>query len=330
MGFSELERIQIAAKALAASVKNADLNTQWYEAVNPNRFVQSGSQVWVDPDLTTLLSNPQATVASARVFAAANPTLVEDYSLAASAVRMSPVPGISNTYVATSTYGDLTTRLENWIQPQFVAQANGQPSLGYFVNLYDGDPAGAGTFVGPTDGQTGTGINTTVGWIFDYAGGLLLTSTDFTVSDPYIMAFRYIGTTAKSGSTTGGTEVVVEDANCLATDIVGDCVKITGSRVSGRLQVTKIDITSDSKACGIIISKSTSTDCIVQLHGSMSGIYTSLTPDKSYMIDTAARLTDVVPIPPVAGYAYVQHMGHALSSDEFFVDPKLSMKKVDG
>lgn len=330
MGFSTLERIKIAEKAIFASVKNSDPNTQWYEATNPSRLVLFGGQVWTNPDLSVLLANPQATIASAQAFAAANPTIVEDRSASASAVRLTPVPGINNTYVALSTYNDFASaRLENWIQPQHVPQANGQPSLGYFVQLYDGDPASGGTLVGPTAGQTGTGQNTTVGWIFDYAGGLLLTSEDFSVADPYITGFRYIGSTALNPSTGSSSNTIIEDANCLASDLVGDCVKITGSRVGGKLQVTKIDITADKRACGIIISKSSSTDCQVQLHGSMVGVYTGLSPNSSYMIDTAARLTTILPVPPASGFVYVQHMGYAISSNEFFVSPSIPTKRID-
>ena len=36
----------------------------------------------------------------------------------------------------------------NWILPQLVANSSGNPSNGYSVKLYNGDPASGGTLVG--------------------------------------------------------------------------------------------------------------------------------------------------------------------------------------
>lgn len=331
MGFSELERIKVAEKVLFASVKNADPNTQWYEAINQNRFVLKGNQIWTNPNLQTLLDSPQATLASAQAFAATVPTVVDDVTAPANAIRLTPIPGINNTYVALATYNDFSSeRLDNWIQPQFVPQSNGQPSLGYTVQLYDGDPNAGGTFLGPTQGQSGSGINTTVGWIWDYGAGLLLLSEDYSIADPYVLGFRYIGSTAVDASS-DLSEKIIEDAVCFDDDSVGDCVRIVSQRdLSGRLMVGRIDITAQKKACGIIISKSSPTACKVQLHGIMSGVYTGLTPGESYMIDTASRLTTTLPTPPASGFVYVQHMGHAVSDDELFIHPNNPIKRVDG
>ena len=200
MGFTNQERQNIASKILFASVIDGNEGGQWYESFFANRFVAFGNNVWTDPDLATLLGLPAANVGMAQAAAAANPTVIDDRSDFTAAVRLSEVPGSNgSTYVAYESYNDFTSEhLQNWIQPQFITQANGFPSVGYAVRLFDGDPNGGGTEVLTTDGTTGTGENKTVAWFFDYANGMLVLSADFrsTVADPYIVGFRYIGTTA--------------------------------------------------------------------------------------------------------------------------------------
>lgn len=204
MGFSELERVNIAAKALQAGVVDANPNSVWYEVFNPFTFILSAEQVWTEmPRLRALTAS---NLAAARSNAAANPDLIQDLSEAASALEMTLVPGSNfSTYAAYSTPGDTSsTQLRNWLLPQLVQQASGAPSNGYAVQLYNGDPNAGGVLITTTEGQTGVGPNKTVGWTFNYANGLLLFSSDFyTVTgiapaafDPYIVGFRYIGKSA--------------------------------------------------------------------------------------------------------------------------------------
>jgi len=201
MSFTNQERINAVAKALLGNVLDADASAQWYESTLPFGFSLDSRQVWTQADVVK--ASPAANLAAAQA-ACAGPLagIVEDRSLVTSAVRLSPVPGVSNTYVALATYGDWTSqRLINWLKPQFVPQVNGQPSFGYAMRLYNGDPGAGGTEVLTTDGGTGTGVNKSVGWIFNYDNGILLLASDFAVANPYIVGFRYIGTTAGGGST---------------------------------------------------------------------------------------------------------------------------------
>ena len=48
MGFSQLERINIAAKALQAGVIDANPSSVWYEVFFPFTFVMSSEQVWTE------------------------------------------------------------------------------------------------------------------------------------------------------------------------------------------------------------------------------------------------------------------------------------------
>lgn len=197
----------MAAKALAANVLDSDAVLQWYESVTPFAFVLAGDKIWTEA--TTLRANPAANLATAQANAAGPLSgIITDLSAPASAVRLSPIPGVNNTWVATSSYNDLSTRLENWVQPQFVPQSNGLPSVGYAVRLYEGDPNGGGTEILTTDGTTGTGSSKSVAWIFNYSLGMLLISDDFSsVTDPYILGFRYIGTTVDDITGSGGSSL---------------------------------------------------------------------------------------------------------------------------
>ena len=237
MGFSNQERINFNSKALAAAVVDANPVAQWYETRNPFAFMLSGSKI-----LLQLSSVPAAAnLATARTNASNNPTLLSDLSQNSAAVRLTAVAGTNNsTYIAYSTYNDSSSAiLDNWMQPQLVPQSNGAASIGYAIQLYDGDPSSGGSLVSTTDGTSGTGQNKSVGWVFNYAGGLLFLSDDFkgSVSDPYIVGFRYIGTTANSLSAAANVSVTYTADETLA---IGDIVRFVTSSDGGGLTPGRI------------------------------------------------------------------------------------------
>lgn len=197
MSFGELERIVAAAKALQGGVLDSDPTAQWYESTRAFGFVLDAALVWTEAALVR--ANPAANIATAQANAAGPLAgVIADYSLAANAIRMTPVPGVNNTYVALQTYGDFSTWMYGWLKPPFAPQATGVPSVGYTARLFNGDPDAGGTEILTTDGTTGTGINKSVGWVFNYDNGLLMLADDFAVADPYITGFHYIGGTATS------------------------------------------------------------------------------------------------------------------------------------
>ena len=253
MGFSQLERINIAAKALQAGVVDANPNSVWYEVFFPFTFILSAEQVWTE--MPRLRGLPASNLATARSNAAANPDLIQDRSAAEDAVRMTLVPGTNfSTYATYSTPGDTSSdQLKNWLLPQLVQQASGAPSNGYAIQLYNGDPNGGGSLITTTEGTTGTGANKTVGWTFNYANGLLLLSADFYTEtgiaaatfDPYIVGFRYVGKTAgDSGSPADAQYVTLApdtDLPNARTLTAGDGIEITDGGAGTTVEVKLTD-----------------------------------------------------------------------------------------
>lgn len=206
MGFLNQERINLVTKVLAAKVIDANETAQWYESRFAADFTVTGDNV-----LTQLGSvPPAANLSQAQANALANPTIIQDastytaaftgtYNPGVSALRLTPIPGTNgSTFVAYTTYNNFSSpRLRHWIQPQNHPQPSGVPSTGYAVRVFQGDPFSGGTEIFTSSGQTGTGINASVAWIFNYDLGMLLVSEDFrsTLNDPYILGFRYIGAT---------------------------------------------------------------------------------------------------------------------------------------
>jgi len=236
VGFSNQERINLNSKVLQADVMDAISAAVWFESRLFAGKVIDSRQTWTE--FATLEGLPAGSLATAQANAAANPTLISDLSAAGSAIRLTEVTASNNsTYVAYTTFGDFTSpRLKNWLQPQQIPQASGAASNGYAIRLFDGDPAGAGVEIFTTDGQTGTGVNKSSGWVWNYSNGILLLSDDFYTEtgitpaafDPYVLGFRYIGPTAGSGGTEA--ERIVLEINQVGHGLsVGEAIYFDGA-----------------------------------------------------------------------------------------------------
>lgn len=114
------------------------------------------------------------------------------------------------------------------------------------------------------------------------------------------------------------------EANCQATDAVGNAVRITGDIVGDKYQVTKVNIDSipTMPAIGIIIDKPspTSTSCIVQVSGVVRNIYTGMTYHKRLFIDTNGKLIEGPPARPTTGFRAAQVMGVVLDADALLLN----------
>lgn len=127
--------------------------------------------------------------------------------------------------------------------------------------------------------------------------------------------------TSSSKGSTGGQLLL---ADCDPSDAVGAAVYISGPVVGLKYQVrsTNIDNPSMVPAIGLLIRKTSPTECIVQTSGVLHDIYTGLTPRKHVMLGegAGAPLTQTVPPRPTSGRRYFQFMGVALSDNIINID----------
>lgn len=123
--------------------------------------------------------------------------------------------------------------------------------------------------------------------------------------------------------------VVTVSAICKATDLVGDCVKIDDVKAGLLYQVEKVDIdlVGEKPAIGMIVAKSTATECTVQLTGIVTGIHSRLSAGQMYVVNVDGQITDTLAAPS-SGFRYFQVMGVATSDDEFLLNPSFPRTKL--
>lgn len=121
-------------------------------------------------------------------------------------------------------------------------------------------------------------------------------------------------------------------ASCLAADIVGKAVYATGPLVGDLYQVTTANPRDESKmpAFGVIIEKESpiATECVVLLVGEvrdLSGF--TFTPRKLLFVGVDGSLSETPPTPLPSGYAFVQPLGFAISTDRAALNPSAAMTK---
>ena len=123
----------------------------------------------------------------------------------------------------------------------------------------------------------------------------------------------------------------VVSADCIASDLVGNCVHVTGDMSSGRYQVSTCDPTNFVKmpAIGVVLSKDTPTLCTVYLTGELEDLYTGLTVRKVVFVGLDGRLSEA---PPDAGGGpvFVQNMGSVIDSGRILLMPNFHMTKRIG
>lgn len=119
-------------------------------------------------------------------------------------------------------------------------------------------------------------------------------------------------------------------ADCAASDAVGDFIHITGDKVAGVYQVTKVDIldAATMPCIGVITSKASSLSCFVMTFGVVPA--TGLVAGKRYWVGSDSKLSDSFPTPGAGDIAVAQVVGVALDSTELLLRPELQAHKLRG
>jgi len=210
MSFLTEELVNFSAKGWLGILGTGDRNTApdnftWYEELATNDLIVKPGQIW--SDYATL--PPAANLVTAQANAVANPTLIGDYTQAGAAIHLTPAPN-NKAFFATTVYGDMTTRLANWIMPQLIPRTDigweGYPSIGYMVRLYNGNPDLGGVEIATTAGKApGSAVTA---WWMNFGAGVIKISSDFAgIVDPtdvWLRGFRYIG--PSGGGAAGNVE----------------------------------------------------------------------------------------------------------------------------
>ena len=223
MSFIEEELRNYTNKALQGVLGTGNRNTAPDNLTSYEEPTKSGLTITPDQIATEFNSIPPApNVTEARANAVLEPTIIGDYSLPINAIHCTPSPN-NKAFYATTTYGDMGSRMYNWIMPQMVPRTDGafegMASIGYAVRLYQGDPNAGGTEIGTTTEQVGA----ITGWTFQYGVGAIVVASSFSaISNPndiWITGFQYIGTTG-AGSSVEST-VVGNTRTFINSDLVG-------------------------------------------------------------------------------------------------------------
>jgi hypothetical protein len=109
------------------------------------------------------------------------------------------------------------------------------------------------------------------------------------------------------------------EGTCSTSEAVGDVVFVNGP---GK-DVRKTDIADPNKvsSVGVVISKPTTTTCVVQVSGLISGIYTGLTPNSRYFLGADARPTATKPTGSEGSPTLVVALGIAIDTNLFLLRP---------
>jgi hypothetical protein len=135
------------------------------------------------------------------------------------------------------------------------------------------------------------------------------------------------GHTGPAGPQSNGGAVIL-GATCTSLDNVGDLVYIAGSGMI----VSRADPTNNSKmpAVGCIISKSSDTDCEVQVGSVVTNVYSGLVPGKIYFVGTDGSITVSRPTPQIGRSLLVQPVGVALDISKFLINPSPTITRLIG
>jgi hypothetical protein len=146
--------------------------------------------------------------------------------------------------------------------------------------------------------------------------------------------FRQLGaaiaTAIGAGSGGGPPPITVQlvqfDALCPSTVAVGDLVRVVSS---GHVDKTDILDIASLPAIGIVTAKATTTNCTVQTHGIVSGLFTGLTPGLLYYVARNSTL-GAIPVPTSGEILFWQAVGVALTPTSLIFTPSLTLSRVVG
>lgn len=114
----------------------------------------------------------------------------------------------------------------------------------------------------------------------------------------------------------------VRSAECTTLESVGDFVCIVDDPPNGYDLVAKANPADFTRmpAVGVIISKSSPTQCLVQWLGETPNIFSGLSSGEVYFVGTDGKIAEVPPVPTTVPL-FTQFMGIATSPTRLYLRP---------
>lgn len=208
MAISDTQKTDFLWKRITFGVTETDITGKFgFNETIPSPVPTYKQDIWAQADL--IPTTP-----------AAVPGIVQEYSVT-TALRCTEDPTVAGgfAWLATSSFGDVNTRVIDWIAPTF--------SPLYLIQVYDGDPNSGGS-------PLNQGTNNEE-WVFDYVAGTLQfpNGPPSGVTQIWLVGYRYIGQKgfssggAGSGSVATYADIATRDAD---SDVVaGDLAYVTGA-----------------------------------------------------------------------------------------------------
>lgn len=176
MAISDTQKTDFLWKRVSFGVTDTDITgKEGFNETIPSPIPTYNQEIWA-----------QSAEIPATPAAVAN--VVQEYAIA-TALQCTEDPTVAGGYawLATSSQGDASSRVGDWIAPTF--------DPGYLINVYDGDPNSGGTKL--NQGSAGDE------WVFDYIAGVVQfpNGPPSGTSQIWLVGYRYIG---QKGLSTGG------------------------------------------------------------------------------------------------------------------------------
>jgi hypothetical protein len=176
MAISDTQKTDFLWKRVNFGVTDTDLTgKEGFNETIPSPIPTYNQEIWAE---SAQIPTTPAAVAN----------VVQEYAVA-TALQCTEDPTVAGGYawLATSSQGDASSRVGDWIAPTFDPQ--------YLIGVYDGDPNSGGSSL--NQGSAGDE------WVFDYIAGVVQfpNGPPSGTSEIWLVGYRYIG---QKGISTGG------------------------------------------------------------------------------------------------------------------------------
>jgi len=208
MAISDTQKTDFLWKRVSFGVTDTDITgKEGFNETIPSPIPTYNQEIWAE---SAQIPTTPAAVAN----------VVQEYAIA-TALQCTEDPTVAGGYawLATSSQGDASSRVGDWIAPTF--------DPGYLINVYDGDPNSGGTKL--NQGSAGDE------WVFDYIAGVVQfpNGPPSGTTEIWLVGYRYIGQKGLStgGAGSGSVQIYADNTarDADANVVTGDMAYVTSA-----------------------------------------------------------------------------------------------------